>query len=116
MKFQHAIELVETAEVARMGRKKLAAFLTPREQAYCAWHKRRAAEHAAARLAAKRALRKLAPQAAWLEMEIHKEESGKPFFQFTGKTAALLKKQKIKTILLSLSHTEEEALASVICL
>lgn len=115
MKWQHAIELVETSEVRRLGKKKLGSYLTTRELAYCAWNQRRHWEHAAARIAAKRALRKIAPQAAWLEMEIHKEESGKPYFQFTGRTGALLKRRKIKQVHLSLSHTPEAALASLIC-
>ena len=115
-KLLHAIVLVDTAEVKRLGSKKLSALLTPRELAYCAWNKHRSAEHIAARLAAKRAFLKILPKTPWLEMEIHKEESGQPFFQFKGKTAAALKTRKINQIHLSLSHTEDEALASLICL
>lgn len=116
VKCLHAIELVEISEVSEAPSGWEAVHLTPAEIAYCSQNKRRRTEHEAARLAAKRALRKICPGADWLEMEILKDESGKPEIHFSGKTAGILKEKGVSRSLLSLSHTKETALASLILL
>lgn len=114
MKCLHAIELVEIAEVRNWDPSEESKILTPLEQTYCAQNKRRSAEHQAARLAAKRALRTIVPEAEWLDIEVRKDESGKPEMLFSGKTAQVLEEMGLTNCLISLTHTKEEALASLI--
>lgn len=115
MNYLHAIELIDVSEVKRFSGKKLASLLTPYERDYCRLNKRRQDEHVAARLAAKKAFAKLIPLANWQELEIQKDENGKPVVLLSGKAKEAFKKKKLKTICLSLSHTQEEAIASLFC-
>ena len=70
----------------------------------------------AARFAAKEALLKalgtgLRNGLQWKEIEIENDQLGKPFFVFHGETQKILEG---RTVLLSLSHTDENAIAFVI--
>ncbi len=115
MNYLHAIELIDVSEVKRFSGKKLASLLTPYERDYCQLHKKRQYEHIAARLAAKKAFDKLIPLADWQELEIQKDKNGKPIAHLLGQAKAAFKKKKLKTICLSLSHTQQEAIASLFC-
>ncbi len=76
-------------------------------------------EHYAARMAAKEALGK-ALGSGWLsgtninEAEILNDENGKPFFNFSGVTAATIATMRLASIHVSLSHTKQFATAVVI--
>jgi len=70
----------------------------------------------AARFAAKEALLKalgtgLRSGLQWKEIEIENDHLGKPFFIFHGETQKILEG---RTVLLSLSHTDDNAIAFVI--
>jgi holo-[acyl-carrier protein] synthase len=70
----------------------------------------------AARFAAKEALLKaigtgLRDGLQWKDVEVENNTLGKPFFRFYGKIAQILTDRKV---LLSLSHTNENAIAFVI--
>ena len=70
----------------------------------------------AARFAAKEAFLKaigtgLRAGLQWKEIEVDNDELGKPFFRFYGETAKTVSNCKV---LLSLSHTDENAIAFVI--
>lgn len=111
----HAIELVSVSEVKAFSCKKLESLLTPYELNYCQMHKKRASEHVAARLAAKQAFNKLIPLEDWKEIEVQKDENGKPTLHLSGKAQINFKEKKLTHLCLSLSHTQEEAIASLIC-
>lgn len=88
---------------------------TPSEIAYC---EKKVDKYysLAARFAAKEALLKaigtgLREGLQWKDIEVKNDTLGKPFFRLHGKTAEILTDQKV---LLSLSHTDENAIAFVI--
>ncbi len=96
----------------------LASFLTPAELRYCK-SKRHFAEPAAARRAAKLAclgLFKIPATLAsqwFLELEVKKTNQGQPFFDFSKAFLRKMKLRKNQTILLSLAHERELAIAWV---
>jgi len=70
----------------------------------------------AARFAAKEALAKAfgdPTKLVWSEIEVVKDELGKPSFEFHGKTAELFRKRNYK-VFLSLSHEQDVATAIVL--
>lgn len=85
---------------------------------YCEAKKNKA-ESFAARFAAKEAYFKALGTGwrggmAFNEVEIRNDELGKPSLHVLGKTAEISKEKNIKTIHVSLSHTKETAMATVI--
>jgi len=121
----HGIDLVDTARIADMLQKHGEHFLlrvfTDAERAYCdASHKRRI-EHYAARFAAKEAALKALGTGwrngiAWTDVEVVKQPTGQPLLRVHGEVAELAAEQHITRWLVSLSHTETHAIASVIAL
>jgi len=88
------------------------------EQAYCL-RKRRSAESLAARFAAKEAAAKALGTGInfgvnWLEIEVIREPSGKPTLRFHGRAAEIAARQGVLRSNLSLTHTVELAMASVV--
>ncbi|HEX7713384.1 MAG TPA: holo-ACP synthase [Bacillota bacterium] len=51
---------------------------------------------------------------SWLEMEVHHDERGAPYFQVSGKIRSYLEKTGITRIHLSISHSQLYAIAQVI--
>lgn len=113
----------DIAEVARIAKSvedirfKERVF-SPAEIAYCESraHKN---ESFAARFAAKEAFFKALGTGwrgglAFNEVEIQNDELGKPTLHFIGTTAEILIEKKIRSIHVSLSHTKETAIATVI--
>jgi len=88
------------------------------EQDYCS-SKKYSPQHFAARFAAKEAYMK-AVGLGWTsdtdfkEIEVVNNEAGKPSLYLHGATLAFFKKQKWKTIFVSLSHTKKMASATVV--
>jgi holo-[acyl-carrier protein] synthase len=118
----HGIDLVEVARVGRLveahGARFLERVFTAREQAYSVSGRRRD-EHLAARFAAKEAVFKALGTGwrsgiAWTDVEVVALPSGAPALSVTGKAAELAREQGIASWLVSLSHTGEHAVASVI--
>ena len=88
------------------------------EIAYCEARAGKA-ESFAARFAAKEAFFKalgtgLREGMAFKEVETINDELGKPAIHLTGTTAEIANRKKIKSIHVSLSHTKETAIATVI--
>lgn len=119
----HGVDLVWTARIAEMlrdhGQKFLDRCFTPAEQAYCASNTKRHVEHLAARFAAKEAVLKalgtgLADGISWTDVEIVRDASGRPEVVLHGRAAEVAVRQCIRTWLVSLSHIEKVAMASVI--
>jgi holo-[acyl-carrier protein] synthase len=77
------------------------------------------ARHLAARFAAKEAVSKafgtgIGKAMGWRNIDIQKKPSGEPFLVFSGPAQALAAKRGVTSALVSLSHTEHHAMASVV--
>jgi holo-[acyl-carrier protein] synthase len=106
------------AAIERYGDRFLRRVYTPREIEYCQ-SKRNAHERFAARFAAKEAAMKaigtgLRRGVTWQDVEVGHEAGGRPTILFTGKAAEFAAKLGAKHVSLSLTHTEETAMAQVI--
>ena len=77
------------------------------------------ARHLAARFAAKEAVSKafgtgIGKAMGWRNIDIRKRPSGEPFLIFSGPAQELAAKRGVTSALITLSHTEHHALASVV--
>jgi holo-[acyl-carrier protein] synthase len=92
---------------------------TAAERAYCDSRGAVAAQHYAARFAAKEAALKALQTGwrggiAWQDVEIASRESGAPFLRLHGPVQELFAKSGATAVHLSLSHTSEHAIAQVV--
>jgi holo-[acyl-carrier protein] synthase len=117
------IDAVEVARVRRMieehGSRFLDRCFTAQEREYSVGQPRRAAEHLAARFAAKEAAFKAMGTGwsggmAWTDVEVVRSESGAPGLYLCGEAARIAAGLGIDTWLLSLTHTDSLAIASAI--
>jgi len=116
---------VDLAEVARIrksieryGERFLRRVYTPAEIAYVEGKKNRF-ERYAARFAAKEAGMKAIGTGwkngvRWVDFEVINLGSGKPTLRLSGKAAELAGQLGVRSVALSLSHTEQLAIAEVI--
>lgn len=118
----HGVDLVEVARIARMldehGERFLARCFTQAEADYAASSARRV-EHLAARFAAKEAVLKalgtgLVAGVSWTDIEVVRDDAGKPVLALTGQAARLAERLGARRWHLSLSHTSTHAIASAI--
>jgi len=116
------IDIIEVARVrevlARTPRFAERVF-TSAERAYCDSRGAVAAQHYAARFAAKEAALKAFQTGwkggiSWQDVEIASRESGAPFLIFHGQVQELFEKSGAIAAHLSLSHTSEHAIAEVV--
>jgi holo-[acyl-carrier protein] synthase len=116
------IDLVEIGRIhqsmERFGQRFLDRIFTAAEQAYCL-RKRKAAESLAARFAAKEAGAKalgtgISRGVNWLEIEVVREPGGKPSLRFHGRAAEIAAALGVAHTALSLTHTGDLAMASVV--
>jgi holo-[acyl-carrier protein] synthase len=119
----HGVDVVSVPRIAEMLREHGDRFLdrcfTGDEQQYALSQKKRTAEHLAARFAAKEAVMKalgtgLRDGLSWTQIEVYREPSGRPMLALTARAAEMARERSITGWLLSLSHTDEIAFASVI--
>ena len=108
---------VERVEAAwkRFGDRFIRRILRPSELAYCLAQKR-PGPFVAARFACKEAVSKafgtgIGAQLGWKDIEICREESGRPFVVLHDKGRKLLDQRGARRIHLSLSHAEKHATA-----
>lgn len=92
---------------------------TERERAYCDSRGVVAAQHYAARFAAKEAMLKALQTGwtggiAWQDIEIGARESGAPHLIFHGRVRELYEQSGARAAHLSISHTTEHAIAQVV--
>ena len=104
--------------VERYGERFLNRVYTAAEQAYCL-RKRNAAESFAARFAAKEAGAKalgtgISFGVTWLEIEVVREPSGRPTLRFHGRAREIAARLGVAHAALSITHTGELAMASVL--
>jgi holo-[acyl-carrier protein] synthase len=109
-RIQHVID--------RFGSRFLDRVFLGAEQAYCL-RKRKSAESFAARFAAKEAAAKALGTGIrygvnWLEIEVVREPSGRPTLQLHGRAAQIAGRLGVVRSSLSLTHTGQVAMASVV--
>jgi holo-[acyl-carrier protein] synthase len=116
------IDLVEIDRIQhsldRYGERFLNRVYTSAEQAYCL-RKRNAAESLAARFAAKEAGAKalgtgMSHGVTWVEIEVVRQPGGRPALKFHGRAAEMARSLNARHAALSLTHTANLAMASVV--
>ncbi len=116
------IDLIEIHRIQdsvhRYGARFLNRIYTAAEQAYCL-SKRNSAESLAARFAAKEAGAKalgtgMSRGVTWLEIEVVREPGGRPSLKFHGRAAGMARILNARHAALSLTHTKDLAMASVV--
>jgi holo-[acyl-carrier protein] synthase len=116
------IDLVEIGRIQqsvdRYGKRFLDRVYTAAEQAYCL-RKRKSAESFAARFAAKEAGAKalgtgISFGVSWLEIEVVRLGGGRPTLKFHGRAAQIAGRLGVTRAALSITHTDELAMASVL--
>jgi len=106
------------AAIERFGQRFVQRVFTADEIRYCE-SKFNKAERYAARFAAKEAGLKAIGTGwkggiAWTEVEVRRAPGGRPTLAFTGKAAEFAARLGVARTSLSLSHTKDQAIASVI--
>jgi holo-[acyl-carrier protein] synthase len=113
------IEVARVREVLARSPRFVERVFTAAERAYCDSRGAVAAQHYAARFAAKEAALKALQTGwsggiAWQDVEVAARESGAPFLIFHGLVKELLAKSGANVAHLSISHTSEHAIAQVV--
>jgi holo-[acyl-carrier protein] synthase len=77
------------------------------------------ARHLAARFAAKEAVSKafgtgIGKAMGWRDIDIRKKPSGEPFLVFSGPAKQLAERRGVNAALVTLSHTEHHAMATIV--
>lgn len=118
----HGIDAVEVKRIAAMidrhGERFLARCFTPAERAYADASRRRV-EHYAARFAAKEAVLKAigtgwSRGVAWTDAEVTRDNAGRPGVRLHGVAAGIAREIGIAGWSLSITHTDDLAIASAI--
>src|SRR5215475_11505892 len=104
--------------IARFGERFLNRIFTGEEIRYCETKANRV-ERYAARIAAKEAAMKALGTGwsrgiRWCDIEVYRPPGSRPTIRFHGRAAEFCTRMGVKNIALSLSHTVEQAIASVI--
>ena len=116
------IDIVEVPRIGqsieRFGERFLKRIFTPAEIRYCDAKANRA-ERYAARFAAKEAAMKaigtgMRGGVSWQEFEVGREPTGRPTILFHGKAAQYAERLGMRRAHLSVSHTEQYAVAYVV--
>jgi holo-[acyl-carrier protein] synthase len=115
-----AVEVQRIARsIERYGDRFLYRIYTDYEIAYCRRRARGGAESFAARFAAKEAGAKalgtgISRGVTWNEIHVRREPGGRPTLHLEGRAAALARQLGVTAISLSLTHTADLAMASVV--
>jgi holo-[acyl-carrier protein] synthase len=113
------IEVARIREVLLRTPRFAERVFTAAEREYCDARGVVAAQHYAARFAAKEAALKALQTGwrggiSWQDVEIASRESGAPFLVFRGQVLTIFKNFRATATHLSISHTSEHAIAQVI--
>ena len=113
------IEVARISEVLSRTPRFHERVFTEAERAYCDSRGAVAAQHYAARFAAKEAALKALKTGwsggiTWQDVEIASEESGAPYVIFRGEALKLFEQSGATVAHLSMSHTSEHAIAEVV--
>jgi holo-[acyl-carrier protein] synthase len=116
------VDIVEISRLRRTlerrGERFIRRIYTEGEREYC-WAHRDPAPCFAARFAAKEALFKAlrtgwTQGVTWLDVEVRRDERGAPSLMLSGRAGDLSRELGVRAIHVSLSHSEEAAIALVI--
>src|SRR6266404_6122419 len=116
------VDLVEVERIQhsldRFGERFMKRVFTEGEIVYCQSMKF-PARHFAARFAAKEAVSKafgtgIGKAMGWRDIDIHKKPSGEPFVVLGGSAKSLAEERKIRGVWVSLSHSEQHAVATIV--
>jgi len=116
------VDLVECARIERsldrFGEKFLHRVFTAGEIEY-SMSMKFPARHLAARFAAKEAVSKafgtgIGKSMGWRDIDVHKKPSGEPFLVFGGGAERLAKERGVTNALITLSHSEQHAVATIV--
>ena len=104
--------------IERHGEVFLRRIFTTREREYCERFKNKY-ERYAGRFAAKEAAMKALGTGwrrgvKWVDLEVVRETSGRPTLSISGEAAKIAQQIGVKSVALSITHTESQALAQVI--
>lgn len=114
------VDLVETARIdhslEKFGGRFLHRVFVEGEIEYCQSMKY-PARHFAARFAAKEAVSKafgtgIGKSMGWRDIEVRRHESGEPYIVLHGDAGAFARERGVKEVLVSLSHTDDYAVAN----
>ena len=113
------IEVHRVREVMARTPRFVERVYTAQERAYCDGRGAVAAQHYAARFAAKEAALKALQTGwtggiAWQDIEVTAKDSGAPILLFHGRVRELYEESGARAAHLSISHTTEHAIAQVI--
>ena len=113
------IEVARIREVLLRTPRFAERVFTRAEREYCDARGAVAAQHYAARFAAKEAALKALQTGwrgglSWPDVEVATRESGAPYLIFSGQVLTLFKEFRASATHLSISHTSEHAIAQVI--
>jgi holo-[acyl-carrier protein] synthase len=106
------------AAIERHGEVFLRRVYTPREREYCERFKNKF-ERYAGRFAAKEAAMKAlgtgwSRGVRWVDVEVVREKGGRPTIALAGEAKSIAERLGVKHIVMSITHTEAQALAQVI--
>ncbi len=106
------------AAIARFGQRFLKRIYTEAEIRYCESKPNRF-ERFAGRFAAKEAALKAIGTGwkrgvGWTDVEVTREPSGRPIITFRGKALEFANKLGVRSALVTISHTEQQAMAQVL--
>lgn len=116
------VDLVECSRIQhsldRFGERFLHRVFTDGEIAYSNSMKF-PARHLAARFAAKEAVSKafgtgIGKSMGWRDIDVQKKQSGEPFLVLTGGAEGLARERGITNALITLSHTDQHAVAMIV--
>ncbi len=116
------VDLVENARIQhsleRFGERFLKRVFTDGEIAYSQSMKF-PARHLAARFAAKEAVSKafgtgIGKAMGWKDIDVRRKESGEPYVVLEGGAKKLAEERKVSKVLITLSHTENHAMAAIV--
>jgi holo-[acyl-carrier protein] synthase len=113
------IEVARIREVLQRTPRFRERVFTPAERSYCDSRAVVAAQHYAARFAAKEAMLKALQTGwrggiSWQDVEVASHDSGAPFLILQGEVKRLFENSGATTAHLSISHTSEHAIAQVV--
>jgi holo-[acyl-carrier protein] synthase len=113
------IEVARIREVLARTPRFAERVFTPAERAYCDGRGVVAAQHYAARFAAKEAALKALQTGwsgaiSWQDVEVASRDTGAPYLILHGQVQELFEKSGATSMHVSLSHTNEHAIAQVI--
>jgi holo-[acyl-carrier protein] synthase len=113
------IEVARIREVLLRTPRFAERVFTAAERAYCDSRGAVAAQHYAARFAAKEATLKALQTGwrggiSWQDVEVSARDSGAPYLIFKGEVLAILERFGATATHLSISHTSEHAIAQVV--